>query len=334
MSSKLNEKNEVTLGIVETSEDFITLGVDTTPVNVVASGKLDIGNTDPENILQWLKSTEKPKEIKPEEIAKLISEGLSISVGMIVESNMVRNLAGKTIAEKAIIIGKVGNRLQNLRKGIKDAEPWGVWVKENIALGTRTLQKYMQVADEPDCHEFTYLGVDKMAMLCSITKGVEAKGNKIKSLLKKYKIPVDPDNTITMDEFKQLVDAMIGVEKLTKKGYKIPFELALEAVKAGVKLNDSLLKGLGIAKGSEGSPAKHLKNLINGDGNESEEKDPEDVVKDFNSSAEELIKSVFYVLKTVAAPENEGFIKTLDKKIFDELIKQLEALKAHIPSEQ
>jgi hypothetical protein len=331
------ENQPIFIGIEENfseNVDFITLGVDTTPVNVVATGKLELGNTDPGNLDQWFKSTETTKDLKEEDIAKCIEDGLKISSGMIVESNRIRNLAGKTIAEKALIIGSVCNRLQNLRKGIKNAEPWGIWADVNIPLGIRTRQKYMQVADEPDCYEFPYLGVDKMAMLCSITKGVTVKGNKIKWMLKKYKIPSDPDNTITMDDFKQRIEAMIGVEKLVKKGYRIPFDLALEAVEAGVKLNDSLLKEFGIVKGGEGSPAKHLKKLINGNGDNSGEKDPEATIKDFNSSAEQLIKSVFYVLETVADPENEEYIKTLDKPIFDELIKQLEALKAQMPSEK
>lgn len=324
-------------GVVEDLDventDFITLGVDTTPVNVVAKGNLELGNTDPENLDQWFTSTETTKDLKEEDIAKRIEDGLKISSGMIAESNMIRNLAGKTIAEKAKIIGNVCNRLQNLRKGLKNGDPWGIWADENIPLGTRTRQKYMQVADEPDCHEFTYLGVDKMAMLCSVTKGVEAKENKIKWMLKKYKIPSDPDNTISMDDFKQRIEAMIGVEKLKKRGYKIPFDLALEAVEAGVKLNESLLKEFGIAKGSEGSPVKHLKKLINGDGDNSGTKDPESTVKDFNTSGEQFIKSIFYVMKTVSVPENKDFIKTLDRKIYYEVVKQLNALGAQMPSE-
>ena len=333
MSTKFKNE-EVKLGIVEAPEDFITLGVDTTPVNVVAKGKLELGNTEPENFKQWFKSTEATKELEEEDVAKCIEDGLKISSGMIVESNKVRNLAGKTIAEKAIIIGQVCNRLQILRKGIKNGDPWGIWADENILLGIRTRQKYMQVANETDCHGFTYLGVDKMAMLCSITKGVKAKGNKIKSLLKKYKIPVDPDNTITMDDFKQRIEAMVGVEKLVKKGYRIPFDLALEAVEAGVKLNDSLLKEFGIAKGSEGSPAKHLKKLINGNGDNSGTKDPESTIKDFNTSAEQFIKSIFYVLETVSVPENEGYVETLDQDIFNEVFEKMEALKARMPSEK
>ena len=58
------------------------------------------------------------------------------------------------------------------------------------------------------------------------------------------------------------------------------------------------------------------------------------MVDDQVARVNEATTQVWQALETVADPENEEYIKTLDKPIFDELIKQLEALKAQMPSEK
>jgi hypothetical protein len=327
MSSNLNE---IKLGIVETSEDFIHLGVDTTPVNVVVSGNLDLTKRDPKDIDAWLEKTATLKGIELEEKAKLLEEGVKFSAGMIAESNRLLNLAGKTIADKAIIIGRFANTLQKLRKGNTDGILWGDWADGKIPLSTRVRQKYMLIASRPDCHEFTYLGVDKMALLCSITRGSKDE-NAIKSMMMKYKIPYDQDNKLTMDKFKKLIEAMINSEQLLKEGITLDFEQVKSAVKAKVKMDAALKKRLKDAKNSGGEPATLLDKIIDGDDNDSKEKSPTERIQDFNTLSERLIKTVTYVIESVRQPDSDELTGQVDKEVFEVLIQKLEELGNEVP---
>jgi len=326
MSSNLNEKNGIEIGIVETTEDFIHLGVDTTPVHVVVSGNLDVTKKDPKDIYAWLEKTSTLKGIKLEEKAKILEEGLTISSGMIVESNMLLNLTGKTIAEKAKIIGEFCIRFKKLIKGNFDGALWGDWADQKITLSTRTRQKYMLIASRPDCHDLTYMGVDKMALLCSITKGSKDK-NAIKSLMQKYKIPYDKDNKLTMDEFKGLVTAMIESERLAKEGLKIGFDKMTDAVKAKVKIDAALIKRLKDAESSGGNPVVLLDKIIDGDGNGPKEKSPTERIQDLNTLSERMIKTVTYVTESTSQPDSDDLTDQIDKEIVEVLIQELEKFK-------
>ena len=332
MSTKFKNE-EVKLGIVESLEDltltgtdFIHLGIDTSPVKVVVTGSLDVtSQEDPKNIDAWLKKTATLKGIKPEEKIKLIEEGLAISYGMIADNNMLLNLTGKTIAEKAIIIGEFCINLKKLRKGNTDGILWGDFADSAIPLSIRVRQKYMLIASRPDCHEFVYLGVDKMALLCSIAKKIKGK-NAIRLMMLKYKIPYDKGNNLTMDEFKQLVTAMIESEKLIKEGLNLDFEQVKNALKAKVKIDTALKKRLKDATTSGGKPAVLLEKIIDGDDGGSSDPSPEERIQDFNTLSERLIKTVSCAIESVSQPDSDDLTGQVDKEIFDVLIQELEKL--------
>lgn len=306
---------------------FLPLGIDSTPVNVITSGSLTVENTDPENLETWLAATKTLKNVQPEDKSKLIDEGLKISSGLIGESNKFLNLAGKRIAEKAILIGAVCNSLKELRKGAADKIPWGDWADENIPLGTRTRQKYMLVASRPDCHAFTHLGVDKMEYFCSLTTKSKEE-NPIKTLLEKYRISTDPDNTTSMDEFKKQIEAIIVTERLIKKGIKLEFEQIKAAIDEDIQFDKVLVDRLCDSSDGNGSADVLLGKIIDGSDSRSlNQKCEKNRLVDFNTLSSQLIKTLDYLLGTFDESIENDPAEKIDEDTFNDLMERLEAIR-------
>lgn len=311
--------------------DFLPLGVDTTPVNVIAFGSLTVGNTDPKNLETWLAATKSLKNVQPEDKSKLIEDGLKISSGLIGECNKLLNLTGKTIAEKAISIGRVCIRLKNMKPGAGDGVRWGDWADNNIPLGVRTRQKYMLVSSRPDCHEFTHLGVDKMAILCSLTEKPKKNSNEnpIKTLLNNYNISSDQDNTTSMDEFKKQVEAIIVTERLIKKGLNLGYEEIKAAIDVGVQFDKALIDRLRDSSDGGGNAGVLLSKIIDGNDTRSlTRKSDKERLKDFNTLSSQLIKTLDYLLGTFDENVDDDLTEKIDEDTFIVLMEKLEVIKS------
>ncbi len=246
-------ESETVIDVIQSEEPVTTeflnyMGIDTTAVIDIRNIEIEdeIDNT----VADWISKVAKPKDGQVLDKDAVIQEGVGLVRELIAEANKFINLAAKNYAERAIVIGSACNFLKELTRG--SDEPWGVWAERNLPfLGKRNRQKFMMIANRPDCHAFTYLGVDRIEVLCSLTKDSKKKAP-VSALLKKYSIPFDETSEVNMTEFRNRVDAAISNERLLKKGLKIDFDLVANAINAKVGIDKTLIKKLNDIKDSEG----------------------------------------------------------------------------------
>ena len=113
----------------------------------------------------------------------------------------------------------------------------------------------MLLAKRVDCHDYVYLGIDRMEVLCSVTKKSDEE-NPIGALLEKYDIGFDETSEVNMNEFKKAIDAAISNERLMKNGVEINFNLIRNAINIGIEFDKSMIKRLKDAHSSDGIPGE------------------------------------------------------------------------------
>ncbi len=111
----------------------------------------------------------------------------------------------------------------------------------------------MLLASRPDCWPFSFLGVDRLEMLCSVTKAMKGT-NCISDLLKKYKIPFNEKMEINMSEFKAMIDAAISNERLENNGLTIDYDTVKGVTDLGVDIDKSMIKRLKDVRDCGGNP--------------------------------------------------------------------------------
>jgi hypothetical protein len=201
---------------------------------------LPVFDEEDERVIQtWFQQIENPDKNNEVPIEDFISEGITLVMGLSADANQLINRANKSFAEKAIEIGKVCIRLKKLIRGFQ--KPWGVWAEENLPfVAKRNREKYMLLASRPDCWPFSFLGVDRLEMLCSVTKEMEGQ-DRIGDLLRKYNIGFDETTETNLSEFKTMIDIAISNERLIKNGLTVALGLVEETVRSGIQFDANLI---------------------------------------------------------------------------------------------
>ena len=299
------------------TESLTYMGMDTTAMIDISN--IEIEDESENRVADWIDKVAKPKDGQKLDKDTVIQEGIGLVQGLVAESNKLINIAAKNYADRAIDIGAACIILKELTRGFD--KPWGVWAEENLPfLGKRNRQKFMMLANRKDCHGFTHLGVDRLEVLCSLTKDSEEK-EPVSALLTKYSIPFDETSEVNMTEFRNKVDAAISNERLLKKGLRIDFDLVANAVNAKVSIDKALIKKLKDIQDCEGKPETHLRTLALSQGGDDPETEAKKRFQDFNSLSSRLVKTIDYIIN------NRDHLDGLDKDIFVYLYEKIEELR-------
>lgn len=163
----------------------------------------------------WLN---KVKE-KSESVDNLITGGINLAKEICLEldkfpdefSKLI-NIMSRNFTDRAISLGLICSTL----KSINYHGNWELWANKNLSfIKERNRQKYMFLASRPDCWPLSFLGVDRLEKLCSVTKKFSGE-NKIWTFFNNYKIPFDKNIELTLKEFTNIIESSINIEKYGK----------------------------------------------------------------------------------------------------------------------
>ena len=294
------------------------LGPDSTAINeiLITRAENEQGERENEEVSAWLQSSSESKTEADAEIKTGVELARVLSAGY----NRVINLTGKNLAERAISLGKVLFRLKHLAKdsGIL----WGVWAEKNLPfISKRSREKFMLLAKRKDCHRYSFLGVDRLEMLCSSTKESED-SDPIENLLSKYQITHDEGSETNLAEFKILIDSALNNEKLIKSGLQVPSHLVQDLTRIGVNFDKSFLKKLKDIQDCSGNPNALLEKLSMNRGAEDPEPEVGKRLQDFNTLSNRLIKTIDYLI------EEEDQLPKIDRETLVKLWSKLQRLQS------
>jgi hypothetical protein len=293
------------------------VGTDSTAVNeitVVAVGaEADLEN---EELDSWLEENTQPeKDISKEQ---LIEQGIKLAQSISAAANREMNLAQHYFASRAIFLGLICLRLKELIKGSK--KPWGSWAEENLPfIAKRNRGKYMFIASRPDSHPFKFLGVDRMEILCSVTKEMEGE-NRIGNLLRKYEIPFDSEMEMNINEFKALIDTAVANEKLLKSDLIVDLNMVANVVNIGIQFDKAMIRRLKEVKKCGGNPETLLQQIALTGGKDDNEPTPEKRLQDFNHLGNRLLVTLDFIEK-----DQDQLVK-IDRETFRKLIEKLQSI--------
>jgi len=293
------------------------MGIDTTTFNEVEI--LSVEDSDAESVKAWMGKIKKPKKGQVVNYDQVIDEGIALIREISGDANRLINIANKNFADRAISIGLICHKLKVLIRGSK--QPWAVWAEENLPfIAKRNREKYTMLASRPDCWPFSFLGVDRLEMLCSVTRDMDG-DNRIGELLRKYEIPFDEDMEMNMGEFKAMIDAAINNERLTNNGLTINFNLVTNIVNLGVDFDKSMIKRLKDIQECGGNPENLLQRLMLTGGKDDIDSTPEKRLQDFNHLSNRLIVTLDFIMK-----DQDQLVK-IDPDTFEMLMAKLTSIR-------
>lgn len=301
-------------------DHFPYLGTDSTAVinfEIVSVGEGEEEELDEqlEAANNWLQRTKGSKVDAPTEINAGIEVAKIIAAGY----NKTINVTGQDLAERALSLGKIMLRLKPLSKAA--GFMWGAWAETNLSfIGKRNREKFMLLASSPDCHEYTFLGVDRLEMLVSATKG-SGEADPIKTLLAKYQISYEEEAEVNLGEFKLLVDSAVNSERLIKYGLQVPFEQVKHLTLLGIDFDKSFLRKLKDILECGGNPQAYLEKLSMNRGAQAEESGGDKRLQDFNTLSSRLIRSIDYLL------QDEDQLSKVDTNTINRLWEKLVKLR-------
>lgn len=292
------------------------MGIDSTSFNEVEI--LTVDDSDMESVKAWMGKIKKPKKGQIVNYDQVIDDGIALIREISGDANRLINVAFKNFADRAIQIGLICQKLKLLIRGHK--QPWAVWAEESLPfIAKRNREKYMLLASRSDCWPFSFLGVDRLEMLCSVTKDM-AGNDRIGDLLKKYEIPFDEDMEINMGEFKAMIDAAINNERLTNNGLTINFNLVTNIVNLGVDFDKSMIKRLKDIQECGGNPENLLQRLMLTGGKDDTDSTADKRLQDFNHLSNRLIVTLDFIIK-----DQDQLVK-IDRDTFEMLMAKLTSI--------
>jgi hypothetical protein len=295
-------------------EKWSYMGTDSTAVIEITSIEV-LEDDDQKAVTAWIGQIKKPKKGQKLPTEQLIQDGIEIARGISADANRLINEANKNFADRATAIGLICLKLKELIRGSE--KPWGAWAEENLPfIAKRNREKYMMIADRPDCWPVSFLGVDRQELLCSVTKGMDG-NNRIGDLLQKYEIPFDDGLEMNMAEFKAVVDAAINNERLIKSGLTINFNLVTNIINLGVDFDKSLIRRLKEISDCGGDPEALLQKISLTGGREDMDITPEKRLQDFNHLTNRLIKTLDFIMG-----DQDQLVK-IDRETFRLLLEKL-----------
>jgi len=295
-------------------ESWLYMGTDETSVATISN--IEVIDDDTQQAVEdWIGKIKKPQKGQKLPAEQLISDAIDLIKDISSAANRLINEANKNFADRAIFIGRICLKLKELIRG--SDKPWGAWAEENLPfVGKRNREKYMLIASRPDCWRFSFLGVDRLEMLCSVTKGMEG-DDLIGNLLQKYSIPFDESSEMNMSEFKSAIDAAINNERLMKNGLTVNFNLVTNIINLGVDFDRSLIRRLKDISECGGNPESLLERIALSGGREEMDVTAEKRLQDFNSLTNKLIKTIDYIIN-----EQDQLVK-IDRETFQMLVEKL-----------
>jgi hypothetical protein len=307
---------EVLKPLLPAKESWEYAGRDSTAVVDITFLEVNDGSDDANadvdyGISKWMESCadpDLPLSIK-------IEEGITLVKGLAENYNLLINRAQKGLADRAILLGKFFLALKDLV--LQKGEQWIPWAEENLPfIQERTREKYMRLASRNDCHRFSFLGLERLDMLCTATKDSKV-DDPIGYLLSKYNIQFDPGSEENLGSFKNRVDSAINRERLSKEGFDPNFELISNLTSVGVSFDKGLIKTMKNIRDCGGSPEAYLQKLSVNQGKDDADDDAEKRIEDFNSLAHRLIVAVDFILK-----DPDQALK-VDSEIFSQLLSRI-----------
>ena len=267
----------------------------------------------------WEKKLNKAKGAQKDEV---IAEGIAFALSVTQDTNKFINVMSRNLAERSIIIGTICNLL---KKHMKVANvPWVVWAEKNLSfIHKRNREKYMMLANRSDCYPYSFLGIDRLEMLCSATKASKDK-DPIGTLLRSHNITFNPEDETNLAEFKAKIDAALSIERLSKKGLTVDFNLVVKVLRIGKEFDNALIKTLSNIQECDGDTTKHLENLLLTGGKESADYDVAKKPEDFNKLSNRLIQTIDYLIE--GCSKQTVSLDQLDKDSYMLLITKLAEL--------
>jgi len=301
---------------VKTNDLWESLGTDSTAViDVVVLNTDDIQPCQNTEIGAWL---EKSKEEKVD-LDEKIHSGIELARTEAANYNKLIHVTGKSLGERGILQGTIYNRLKKLSRN--SGMLWGVWAEKNLPfISKRNREKFMLLAKRKDCHQYAFLGVDRLELLCSATKDSKD-NNPIGELLGKYQISFDDKSEVNLVEFKLSIDSALNNEKLLRNGITADLDVIKNLTQIGTEFDKSFVKKLKDIQDCGGNPQTYLGKLSMNRGGEPLESEDEKRLQDFNTLSNRLIKTIDFLI------EDEDYIEMIDKKTLDILFEKLTKLR-------
>ena len=281
----------------------------------------DFGNNNSLTVLTWINECQKadgdPKE--------LLEQGIGILREGFADFNSLKHLFGQYDAKWSIRLGELllGQKELTRKAGLQ----WGKWAAESLPfIGKRTRETFMHLAKRQDCHQYAFLGVERLDVLCSATKGLKGT-DRIGDFMTRHGIIFNPAEEFNLDEFKQNVDAALGMDRLLHNQLPADPVVVRALTVAGKEIDGKLIRKLKEIQQCSGSPDAYLRNLTVTSGQGTGNLDDEDQkAQDFNSLSNRLIETIDYLIT-----EREAEIEKVDPDTFVKLLMKLEMLQKLTP---
>mgnify|MGYP005634089835 CR=1 FL=1 len=289
------------------------------------------------------------------EVKKMISEGLAAGLGegagvldapiegedietilaaandTIREFNRIDTVGNGVAAGYAVRNGKTLNLLKTKVKAA--GENWIDYVKENIfGMSQRTIDKHIAISKIPGVANHFPLGIERLNLLAGAIGKVTSE-DPISELFAKYHLPFHPTLETPFEDFKLAMDRVALQEKVSREGLELDETVAENLIKREVKIDSADLttaKEIKEAGGEEGKFfEKKLAEATEENTQPSPNKNtstPPNKVKSFTKAAAQLKD----VIKEATATTDEAILKDIDAAMIDDLLADLEALKAHL----
>jgi hypothetical protein len=252
---------------------------------------------------------------------ELLTEGIGLLKECYADFNSFKHLFGRYDAEWAIHLGN--NLLQMKALAKKAGLLWEPWAAENLNfIGKRNRPNFMNLARRTDCHKYSFLGVDRLNILCSAT--VDFKDDTddlIGAFMTKHNIVFDPTKEFDLDEFKVQIDTALNMERLLKNGVDLDIEKVKKLTQSGKKFEKSFISKMKDIKESGGDINVFADNVAISGGQDAIEDEGEKRLQDFSTLSNRLIATIDYIVK-----ENSDEIEKIDAETFLRLQKKLEIL--------
>lgn len=269
-------------------------------------------------ILTWQNNCQK-EDMNPKE---LLSEGIDLIKECYADFNSFKHLFGRYDAEWAIHLGKNLIQMKSLAK--KAGFMWEAWAAENLKfIGKRNRSNFMNLARRKDCHPYSFLGVDRLSILCSATADFKDDNDDlIGAFMAKHKIVFDPTKEFDLDEFKVQIDTALNMEKLQKHGVDLDAEKVKILTESGKKFEKSFILRFKDIKESGGDINAYAEKVAVSSGDDSLEDEGKTRLQDFSTLSNRLIATIDYIVK-----ENSDEIEKIDSDTFLRLHRKLEVLR-------
>lgn len=256
------------------------------PVFVIkASQDLDqgelLGDEDLHREMANFKSTLNDKSKTIEERA---NQSTSLLARFYSHCNFAAHRTDAIFTDYAIMTGKLLVAMKDFVKAARKTDSnfpqWSAWAAANIDfLSERRRQEYMSLAERPDAHAFSYLGIERLLHLTRATEGMSG-DNPIGDFLNRYNIRFDPeDEVLQISDFKYSVDAALAVHKAEEMKVTLDLAKVKTLIQVGGEVDRKMLADFALVSEMGADPNEYVDMLIRNRGKRVDFFEGEDLVQ-------------------------------------------------------